>query len=72
MTVKEQIIKKIEKIDENRLSNLYKIVEEFESKTETNALAKLRKIKISASPDFSTRATLYIFVGKSGFIVLDS
>lgn len=59
MTIKEQIIEEIEKVPEQNLEELYKLVKEFEEDLETNALAKLRKIRISATPDFSVKATLY-------------
>lgn len=65
MTIKEKLVAKIEKMPENKLPELYKIIEDFESDNETNALAKLRKIKISASPDLSTTATLYPYPSES-------
>ena len=59
MTIKEQIIKKIERIPEQNLDEFYELVKEFEEDLETNALAKIRNIRISAAQDFSVNATLY-------------
>ena len=58
MTIKEQIIQKIEKVPEQNLPQLYDVIKNFEEDLETKALAKLRKIRISAAPDFSVKATL--------------
>ncbi len=65
MTVKEKIIAEIEKIPEQKLPELFKKIKDFEeSELKPNLMEQLRKIKISASPDFSTTSTLYPIVEK--------
>ena len=64
MTIKEKIIEEIEKIPEQNLDELYNLVKEFEEDLETNALAKIRNIRISAAPDFSVKATLYPYTAE--------
>ena len=60
MTIKEQIIEEIEKVPEQNLEELYKLVKEFEEKnSEPTLMEQLRKIRISAAPDFSVTATIY-------------
>jgi hypothetical protein len=60
MTIKEKIIEEIEKIPEQNLDELYNLVKEFEEKnSEPTLMEQLRKIKISATPDFSVNANLY-------------
>ncbi len=57
MATKEEIKSEIEKVPEERLAELYKIVKAFtESKpasSQPTLFSKLRRIRISAPPDFS-------------------
>lgn len=59
MTLKETLIAKIETLPEDLLMEVYNHIENLEAERQTNGMAELRKIKISAAPDFSTTATLY-------------
>ncbi len=64
MISREKIIEEIDKIPDEQLDDLYRIIKDFEVKKENgqsgeSVMARLRKIKISASPDFSMKATLY-------------
>ena len=64
MISREKIIEEIEKIPDEQLDELYRIIKDFEVKKENgqsgeSVMARLRKIKISASPDFSMKANLY-------------
>lgn len=61
MNIREEIVQKIRQIPENRLSELYKVVEEFaEKETKPSLMERLRKIKIDAPPDFSRNIDLYM------------
>jgi hypothetical protein len=64
MISREKIIEEIEKIPDEQLDDLYRIIKDFEVKKQNgqsgeSVMARLRKIKISASPGFSIKATLY-------------
>lgn len=65
MVTREDIVAEIQKVPEKHLEELYRIVKEFEVKGEKedgadqSVMARLRQIKISASPDFSIKAKLY-------------
>ena len=60
MTLREQIIEKVQKLPEQDLDKLLQIIEGFAEETSKPSLMEqLRKIKISASPDFSTTAEIY-------------
>lgn len=64
MISREKIIDEIEKVPDENLDELYRIIKDFEVKKENgqsgeSVMARLRKIKISASPDFSVKANLY-------------
>lgn len=63
MVTREEIVAEIRKVPEKHLEELYKVVKDFEEKSEEssgqNVMAALRQIKISASPDFSMKANLY-------------
>ena len=66
MEIREQILEKIQKLPENLLPEVSDFLEKIEQNSETNALAKLRKIRISAATDFSTKAELYPTVENNG------
>jgi len=60
MVTREQILVEVRKIPDKYLDELYQVIKDFESRPGTelsdqDVMAKLREIKISASPDFSTR-----------------
>ena len=64
MVTREEIIAEIQKVPEKHLNELYHIVKSYEAsggEDEPNqgVMAKLRQIRISATPDFSTKANLY-------------
>jgi len=63
MVTREEIVAEIRKVPEKHLEELYKVVKDFEERSEDssgqNVMAALRQIKISASPDFSMKANLY-------------
>jgi hypothetical protein len=64
MATREEIVAEIQKVPEKHLAELYRIVKGLEEDSETdesgqNVMAVLRRIKIAASRDFSTRANLY-------------
>ena len=64
MISREKIIEAIEKVPDEHLDELYTIIKDFEVMKENgqsgeSVMARLRKIKISASPDFSVKANLY-------------
>ena len=63
MVTREEILVEVRKMPEKYLEELYQIIKDFESRPVTecsdqDVMAALRQIKISASPDFSTRADL--------------
>lgn len=64
MIDRETIKDAIEKVPDEFLEDLYNWIKQFESKmkekeSELFVLERLRRIRISASPDFSTKADLY-------------
>lgn len=64
MVTREEILTEVRKMPEKYLDELYQIIKDFESRpvaepSDENVMAALRQIKISASPDFSTKADLY-------------
>lgn len=70
MITREEIVAEIQKIPEQHLEELFRIIKDFEVKTEEknteeSVMAKLRQIKISASPDFSVKANLYTIEEKN-------
>lgn len=64
MVTREEIIAEIQKVPEKHLDELYRIIKNYEMPSDQveshqSVMAKLRQIKISASPDFSIKANLY-------------
>lgn len=64
MVTREEILVEVRKVPEKYLDELYQIIKDFETRpeaeeTDHDVMAALRRIKISASPDFSTKADLY-------------
>ena len=64
MVTREDLIAGIKRVPEKHLDELYRIIKNYEENGEQpdaseSVMARLRQIRISASPDFSTRADLY-------------
>ena len=63
MISRQKIIEEIQNVPDELLDELYQVIRDFEVKKEENSepsvMARLRQIRISASPDFSSKATLY-------------
>ena len=64
MVTREDIVAEIQRVPEKHLDEIYKILKKYEENGERDAadlsiMASLREIKISASPDLSTKANLY-------------
>jgi hypothetical protein len=64
MTTKEMIVAEIGALDENDLSDLYRIVRQF-SDTRKRAkppslMSKLKRVSIDAPPDFAANLDLYL------------
>ena len=69
MVTREEVIAEIQKLPEKHLDELYRIIKNYETasgedQSNENMMAKLRQIKISASPDFSIKADLYDLEGQ--------
>ena len=70
MVTREELIAEIQKVPEKHLDELYRIVKSYETaggedKPNQSVMAKLRRIRISASSDFSTKANLYDLEGQN-------
>ena len=70
MATREEIKSEIEKVPEERLAELYKIVRDFTkskplSSTKPTLMSKLKRIRISGPPDFSENIDLYLTGEKS-------
>ncbi|OLE98093.1 MAG: hypothetical protein AUG75_00465 [Cyanobacteria bacterium 13_1_20CM_4_61_6] len=64
MVTREDIVAELQKVPEKHLDELYRLVKSYEETSDEDdmnqsVMAKLRQIKISASPDFSIKANLY-------------
>ena len=64
MVTREEVIAEIQKVPEKYLDELYRIIKKYdvesgEDESSQSVMAKLRQIKISASPDFSIKANLH-------------
>ncbi|HXU35528.1 MAG TPA: hypothetical protein VN937_04140 [Blastocatellia bacterium] len=69
MITREKIIEELNKMPDEHLEDLYKVIKSLETngtreEAGETVMAKLRKIKISASPDLSIRAKLYDLEGE--------
>lgn len=65
MVTREELIEELEKMPDEHLEEVYRVIKALEtngSREEDgeSVMAKLRKIKISASPDFSTTTKLQV------------
>ncbi|MBI1745859.1 MAG: hypothetical protein HYR55_04630 [Acidobacteria bacterium] len=71
MISREKIVSEIEKVPEKYWEELYRIIKDFKAKadekneSDQSVMSKLRKIRISAAPDFSIKADLYDLEGKN-------
>jgi hypothetical protein len=64
MVTREEVIAEIQRVPAKHLDELYRIIKNYEMPSEEDesnqsVMAKLRQIKISASPDFSIKANSY-------------
>ena len=64
MVTREEIIAEIQKVPEEHLDELYRIIKNYEppsgeDESTQSVMAELRQIKIAAAPDFSLKANLY-------------
>jgi hypothetical protein len=64
MVTREDIAAEIQRVPEKHLDEIYRILKNYEENGEQPAadlgvMASLREIKISASPNLSTKANLY-------------
>lgn len=64
MITREKLAEEIKKVPDERLEELYRAIKDLEqekgpAEAGQSVMARLRDIKISASPDFSIEATLY-------------
>lgn len=69
MITREKLIEELKKMPDKHLEDLYKVIKSLETngtreEAGETVMAKLRKIKISASPDLSIRAKLYDLEGE--------
>jgi len=64
MVTKEEIKSEIEKVPEDRLAELYQIIKRFTRSrpvsSQLTLMSKLRRVRISAPPDFSENIDLYL------------
>ena len=61
MTIREEIIAKVQDLPDSVLLKVFEIVEEIEEKEKRPSLMqRLRKIKIDGPPDFSRNIDLYL------------
>lgn len=61
MVTREDVVAEIKRVPEKHLDELYRIIKNYEENGQQpeageSVMARLRQIKISAPPDFSTRA----------------
>lgn len=66
MTIREEIVAKVQNLPENVLPEVYEFVEKVEEKKkEPGVLKRLQKIRIQCPPDFSENFELYASGEKS-------
>ncbi len=61
MTIREEIVAKVQNLPENVLSDVYEFVEKIceQNEKKPGLLRRLQKIKIQAPPDFAENFDLY-------------
>ena len=66
MVTREDVVAEIQKIPEEHLGEIYRLIKDFETRAGSvdseSVMSRLRRIKISASPDLSTKAALRVEV----------
>ena len=66
MTIREEIVEKLNKLPESVLPEIYKVVEKLEQlEIKPSLMERLRKIKIDGPPDFAENFDLYMSGEKS-------
>lgn len=63
MTIREQIVSKVQNLPEGALQEVYEFVEKIDESLDKKPLTlmqRLRKIKIQGPPDFSRNLDLYL------------
>ncbi len=72
MTTKELIYAEIDKLGTENLDELYEVVKQFAhvkaTRSQTGALAQLKRIKIQGPEDFSANLDLYQSLKSPGFL----
>jgi len=68
MVTREEVVAEIQRVPEKHLEKIYKIIKNYEENGQQadppeSVMAKLRQIRISASPDLSTKANLHDLEG---------
>ena len=56
MVTREDVVAEIQKVPEEHLDEIYRIIKNYEPDAGESVMASLRQIRISATPDFSTNA----------------
>ena len=64
MVTREEIVAEIQRVPEKYLGELYRIIKSYgengsDTQHDESVMARLREIKISATPDLSVNAKLY-------------
>ena len=66
MTMREEIVAKVQSLPENALPKIYEVIEKIEGETQKPSLMeRLSKIKIIGPPDFAENFDLYMNGEKS-------
>ena len=61
MTIREELVSKVQKLPDSAMAEVYEFVEKVEKHSEEPSLMeRLRKIKIHGPRDFSTNIDLYL------------
>ena len=61
MSIREQIVSKVQKLPESALPDVYEFVEKIcEEQEKPGLLRRLQRIKIEGPPDFSRNIDLYL------------
>ena len=61
MTIREQLVSKVQRLPDDSLSEVFEFVQSIEAKTEQPSLMqRLRKIQIQGPRDFSENIDLYL------------
>lgn len=68
MVTRKELVEEIEQVPDEYLEKLYRMIKSLEvnetdAESGSRVMARLRKIRISASPDLSMKANLYELEG---------